>query len=544
MNSTNGISRRDALRAFGASAAVALLGACGSSAQPAGSASGQPASVSSSPQASVSQPQSSASSPAEQPRAGGTMKMGLVGDLKNLEPHQNNPGSYTVLYPIHDRLTEYDDNLKVVPSLAESWDISTDQKQYKLNLRKDVQFHTGRPFTSDDVTFNITRASSPKTGQGQLAQSASLFTSMQTPDKNTAILSMDQPQNIAFDLFYAMNIVDKETIQGPDAKKKVVGTGPFSFVEWVQGDHITLAKNKNYWVAGRPYLDGMIYQIVKDGQAELVAFESGVLDVVDGPPYQDVSRLQKDSKYTVTPGSPSGAFVMNFNVTQPPLDNQKVRQALSYALDRKRIADTVWLGFAEPGDLPWNSTSPAYDATKNALYTFDLNRAKAMLSEAGVSNLGLDFDYQSSQPDYATAAQIYQADLAKIGVKLNVKVVDPATFGDLATKHTYQGIAGDRFGYNSVQPHALILQNAASTTVGNRAGYENPKYTQIVQAMAMEFDPSKYKQLASQLNDLLLDASAMISLAVVQTVLVTQAKAHGVRHTYGSHLNISDAWLG
>src|ERR1051326_1238261 len=128
------------------------------------------------------------------------------------------------------------------------------------------------------------------------------------------------------------------------------------------------------------------------------------------------------------------------NVTFKPLDDKRVRQALNYALDRKRIADTVLLGLVGPQDLPWPANSPAYEAAKNTVYAFDLAKAKALLTQAGVSNLALDFIYAPTLPEYDVVAQVYQADLAKIGVTLNVTSMDIAALFDSIHNQKYNGL--------------------------------------------------------------------------------------------------------
>ena len=116
---------------------------------------------------------------------------------------------------VFDRLTVYDDKLKPQPMLAESWDVSTDCKQIKLNLRKGVQFHSGREFTSDDVKYNLQRARDPKVGRGAVHRHGNWFTAIDTPDKYTVILKSDQPRPTMFDLFEFFNICDKDTHGGP-----------------------------------------------------------------------------------------------------------------------------------------------------------------------------------------------------------------------------------------------------------------------------------------------------------------------------------------
>jgi len=159
------------------------------------------------------------------------------------------------MFAVYDSLTLYDAKLQPQPMLAESWDISSDMKQVKLNLRKGVQFHNGRELTSEDVKLNMVRVRDPKVGSSQLMNMSNWFAAIETPDKHTVVLNSEAPRPALFDFFEYLNILDRETMEGPDATKKAIGTGPFKFVEWVPGDHILFTKNQNYWRTGRPYLD-------------------------------------------------------------------------------------------------------------------------------------------------------------------------------------------------------------------------------------------------------------------------------------------------
>ena len=136
--------------------------------------------------------------------------------------------------------------------LAESWEQATDGKSIKLNLRKGVTFHSGREFTSDDVKYNLLRVRDPKVGTGQLVGMSNWFT-IDTPDKDTVVLKSDVPRPTVFDMFEYFNIVDRELADGPDSKTRSGGTGPFSLIEWVAGDHISFARECEL-LAGRQAL--------------------------------------------------------------------------------------------------------------------------------------------------------------------------------------------------------------------------------------------------------------------------------------------------
>jgi peptide/nickel transport system substrate-binding protein len=297
---------------------------------------------------------------------------------------------------VYEKLTAYDDSLKPQPLLAESWDFSADAKQLKFNLRKGVQFHTGRELTSDDVKWNLLRVRDPKVGVAQFAAQSNWFTSIDTPDKYTIVLTSDQPRPAVFDLFEQLNMLDHETMEGPDSARKAVGTGPFTFVEWAQGDHLRFTKNNNYWRSGRPYLDSLLVTINSDPQAMVTQLEAGALDAANLPPVRDAVRLQKDPKYQLMVNQHTGGYyLIALNTALPPLDKKEVRQALNYAIDRKRFAETVLLGTSEAESLPWPSFAPAYEAAKKNAYAFDLDKAKSVLNQAGVSGFEMDLVFST-----------------------------------------------------------------------------------------------------------------------------------------------------
>jgi peptide/nickel transport system substrate-binding protein len=309
------------------------------------------------------------------PTSGGALRVGQVGDIVTLDPQFYAFGTTENTFLLYDRLTAYDLQRKPQPQLAESWDLSSDARQIKLNLRKGVQFHSGREFTSDDVKYTLTRIRDPKVGIGQFALQGQWFTQIETPDKYTAVLTSDTPRPAMFDLFEYLNIADQATLAGADAKTRANGTGPFKLVEWAQGDHVSFTKHPNYWQTGRPYLSTIQTSIMRDSQSMVTQLEAGALDLIRLPPRQDFVRLRANPQFQAIshPVSDSVAFGLGANVLHPPLDNKLVRQALNYALDRQRFVDTLLLGLGTAQDLPWNQASSMYEADKMNVYTFDLD---------------------------------------------------------------------------------------------------------------------------------------------------------------------------
>ncbi len=455
------LSRRAALGILGSGGVVLLAAACGPSGTTAPAAAVAPTSAAAPTQAPAPTPAAAAtqgaaptaaaaptsaaagvtpaaaatSAPAAQatttlpPKSGGTLRVGEPNDIASLDGIVR--GGYEDTWLIFDRLVTYDDKLKPQPMLAESWDLSPDYTQIQLHLRQGVTWHTGRDFTSDDVKWNFVRVQDPGAGYGDFAAQSAWFTTIDTPDKYTVVLKSDQPRPAMFDFFQQFNMEDQNIMTGPDAKTKASGTGPFMFVEWAPGDHITVSKNPNYWQSGRPYLDSIVASIRSGDQPGLAALEGGQIDLLRTGSVRDVARLQADPTYQVfLHPSPGTFYEMAFLTSVPPFDNKLVRQAFNWAIDRQRLAHEVFLDFAQPIDLQWSASSPAYDASKNQTYTFDTDKAKSLLQQAGVSNLQTNVIVTSANPlNELGFLQIYQAGLAAVGVTLNIQTYRAGVVG-------------------------------------------------------------------------------------------------------------------
>src|SRR5258708_5216017 len=151
-------------------------------------------------------------------------------------------------------------------------------------------------------------------------------------------------------------------------------------------------------------------------------------------------------------------YLIQLNLTQPPFDNKVARQAMNYALDRKRIADTVLQGTVPPKALPWPQSSPAYDPNKEQAYAFDLDKAKSLLAQAGLSSLSVDMMPFPGIPELVDLATIYQSDLAKIGVSMNILRVDVATWLDQANNRKYKGFNTVLDTFTQVSPFTFFTQ--------------------------------------------------------------------------------------
>jgi peptide/nickel transport system substrate-binding protein len=520
------LSRREALALLGSGVAVGLTAAC-LPITPAGQTAPTP-------------PPAKAAT-GGQPRSGGTLRFGTASDLLTLDGQDFSSGGEGVL-GVWDRLLEQDENLVPQPRLAESFDWSTDGKQLKLNLRKGVHFHTGREMTADDIVWNIKRATGDnKLNGGVWVATFRPMTSVEASDQYTVVLKSEQPWPGVFDALELLNIVDPVTLQA-DGPQKPVGTGPFTFVEWAQGDHIRVVKNKDYWQTGRPYLDEIVTTVLRDAQAMVVSLEAGALDLVLNPSLNDFIRLQKSGQYQTSPNALSGSYyALVPNITVAPLDKKEVRQALNYAINRQRVLDQVLQGVGRVEDLPWAPSSPAYEPDKNTHYSFDLEKARSLLGSAGVSNLKLDIMYSTAVPALGTIAQILQSDLATIGVAVNLLPTEPAAASAAQREHRFQLILG---GGQKAQLHpSKIVAGPFWDPSINIMGVKDETYTQLVAAMSSEVDPTKRKQVYSNFNDYVLDQSYNMPIASLVQLAAMTPKLNGPRYNMNEWLLFTDTWL-
>ncbi len=555
---TRRMSRRRVVGLLISGAGVALLAACGQGVPNAG----QGAAATSAPVAAMTAA-APAATPATSPTAistvgvvvpapqaqgqaksGGILRMGIVGDLPSLDGNDFGP-AFDVTYPIFNDLGQQDEKLNLSPELGESFDLSSDFRSLKINLRKGVQFHSGRELTSDDVRWQIERSNDPKVSSGVLRAFRILLSSVETPDKYTVIIRSDQPWPAIADYIHVLNILDQQAMAQPDARLHPVGTGPFVFGEYVQGDHLTLTKNPNYWKAGLPYLEGIRFQIFKDPQSMLVAFESGQLDAVDTPPIRDTARYQADPNWRVVFNNIAGdSYVITFNTTQPPANNKLLRQAMSYALDRRRIAETVLQNVGVAKSIPYYPSSPAYDLAADQFYAFDLDKAKSLLNASGLSNVEMDFNINSTSDgtEWSGISQIYQADLAQIGIKINIRPFDNPTLSQMLANVNYNGIAS---GTSTVgHLHAGVF--SASPTFGytsNRAGFKPDEFKAIDAAILTEVDPAKQQQAYATWRNYFLDQQWALEVTSKRPRVATAANVHGISYTRAEKLYYDETWL-
>ncbi len=446
----------------------------------------------------------------------GTLNFGHLGDFQYFDPYLLPLADWPMFHQIYNVLARYDDTLTPQPELAESWDFSEDGLSLTFNLRPGVKFHNGRDFVADDVKFSLEYAQDPETG-ANIRTLARAVSSVEVVDDATVAFHFTEPTPAAFDLIDLLFIVNSETIAEIDSNP--VGTGPFRFAEWAPGDFARFERFEEYWKADVPHLNEVIVRAIPDSATMIANLEGGTLDLIAAPPASEFERLEAAEGIKVVKGFPGGlVWDMSLNVGREPFDNKLVRQALQYALDRQRIVDIVFFNISDPWIQPQSDKSPLYDPDLEGYYSFDLDKARSLLEEAGYAD-GFEFTVltATTNPDGARLLQVYQADLAQLGITLNIDEVEPAQYRPRAIDRDFDG-AIFTYGRASKDPASLFGTTGVwrpGPEPINLSNFTSEEYQRLVAEAQREVDPARRQELYQELNRYQLEESFILVITPV-----------------------------
>ena len=399
--------------------------------------------------------------PAGQPKRGGKIVLGQVGDNSAFEPFVQQPTTFPYLENLFGAPIRYDNEIKPHPHLAESWQLSQDGKSLTIKVRPGVKFSNGKDVTAEDFNFSVERAKDPKVG-ALFRPQAALVTGTEAADKMTAVWRFDSPFPGAFDLLARQWIVDKDTIGLDDWKKKLIGTGPFTWEEWQPGERSLLKKNRNYFEKDLPYLDEVEVRSFGDANSMAANLESGGVDVIARLPMTEVARLKQNTNLKVFQAPIRLFYDVLLQSISAPFENKLLRQAINWSIDRERFVRTTLVGLAPATSQPFPSHSWAWFADLDKTYTFNLDKAKELLTQAGFPN-GLEIQCltcTARQKELTALAQIMAADLGKIGVTLKIEDVEPAVYDKRHLAGEFQ-MAIHNYGRANLDPSTMFRGAAA-----------------------------------------------------------------------------------
>jgi peptide/nickel transport system substrate-binding protein len=534
------ISRRRAIAGAGVVAGGVALAACGSKPQSAASSSGAQAT----------------------PRSGGTINVQQNSEPISMDPSTKVAASAMSTIPLCDSLlafksgpsVKYSD-LQIGPSLAEKWE-TPDPQTYIYHLRNGIKWQNlapvnGRAFDASDVkwTYQYMSRTGPMTNLTP-APSASMFSTIDridTPDSSTVSVHFGEPfvPFLGYSASQWIPILPHEIFDADgDFKLRMVGTGPFSFdAEGSQtGTKRHYKKNPSYWNQGRPYVDEVNQLILSDQPTVNSAFQTGRIDILDysGLEGRTVDALQKSvptaSVYQYVDSN--NAYYIYFNITKPPMTDDRVRKAISFGIDRDELIKTLF-----DGNGQWSMAGAAggmftQDEIKQVL-KYDPAQAKQLLAAAGYPNgLDIEFIWNAAYGDsFTTKAQLLQSQLKKVGVNLSLKPLQGnedalrRRSGDFVFNITPrgQGISADIDSY----VYGMFHPNSAD----NYGRINDPQLNPLLEAQRRELDPQKrteiVKQAARRINDVPWALTLFYGPGYVMTQQRLKNYAPNVAFSYG-----------
>jgi len=448
------------------------------------------------------------------PRRGGAFTLGKTSAIKEFNPFNLFVGHYAFQRALFSTLIHYDDKLEPQPELAEKWDFSSDGRQLTLKLRQSVKFHSGREFTSTDVKNSIEFVQTDLTAA--MRQLFLTIKKVETPDRYTVTLGFDSVNPGAFDLLDVLYIIDKETIK--DRNNTAVGTGPFKLERFVPNDRVEMVAFRDYWDKGKPYLDRYVIRQIPDLSALAINLESEAVDAIWQPSYMDLVRLKGDTaKFTVDMGAPAASVLeVGLNTKIEPFTNKKVRQAIAWSIDRARFCKTTMQGLVAPTNLIWPPNSWAYYKDLEGKIGYDIEKAKALLKEAGLER-GFDTEILcSSQIRFGDAglAQILQADLKKLNINARISDTESALYNTRINKADIQ-ILIHAYGRANRDPGST-LTGAKAWYVEGEGGwtrFTSAEYAQLRKELNSTLDRERRKALGRKIQELVLDECFTIVVA-------------------------------
>ncbi|WP_324716462.1 ABC transporter substrate-binding protein [Carboxydochorda subterranea] len=481
------------------------------------------------------------------PRYGGTFTKSLnYGDPGSLDPiAKPEVAAMMVTMNLFDRLVAVDPVAKkVVPSLAERWEIRDGGLTYVFHLRKNARFHNGREITARDVKYSLERLSDPKNA----SPSANLLVGVegleafqegkapeiagvQAPDPYTLVVRLERPKpTLLMDLSApAAGVVPREEVErlGLDFGQRPVGSGPFRLASWRKDDEIVLEAVRDYW-AGRPYVDRVVFRIMREEATRDAEFQAGNLDAMTlgEAQYRRYSNDPAWKPYLVEVPELFTRAIF-FNLRRPPLDQVKVRQALNYAVDKRAVVEKVLSNKAYPALGPLPSSSSAFDPNLEA-YPYDPEKARQLLREAGFPQ-GFELEVLATAAGARTVEAV-AGFLADAGVRVRIVRLESTTLFERVRSGDFQAAFYSTGGeFDPVTFLYARLHTANFGRAGNVTYYDNPEVDRLLAEGMSVTDEARRIAIARQVEGIVTREAPWLFLNYNKAVVLHQPWVHGLQ---------------
>ncbi|MFJ8066557.1 ABC transporter substrate-binding protein [Psychrobacillus sp. NPDC096426] len=458
---------------------------------------------------------------------------GRGGDSVSLDPAAVTDGeSFKVTQNVFETLLNFgEQDTTINEGLATKWEPSEDGLTYTFTLREGVKFHDGTDFNAEAVVKNFERWANGSEDKfpyyasmfgGFVGDEGHVIESVTADGDYTVVFKLKRAQapflkNIAMSPFGIASPTAFEAA-GNKFGDNPVGTGPFKFVEWKRNDSITIEKFPEYWNAGFPKLDKIIFRAIPDNSARLNELLANKIDLADGINPSDAATVEGDSNLQLFKRPSMNVGYLGLTTTRPPFDNVKVRQAINYAIDKQSIVDAFFEGRAEIAKNPMPPSISGYNEDIPG-YEYDPEKAKQLLAEAGFAD-GFEMELWAMpvprpyMPDGAKVAEVIQKNLEDIGVKATIVSFEWATYLEKARNGEADAFMLGWTGDNGDADNFIyVLLDGDNIGSNNYTYYDNQDLHKILIQAQTEVDEDKRNELYKQAQEIIFEDAPWVPLA-------------------------------
>lgn len=438
-------------------------------------------------------------------RIPGFLYLRLSSDITTLDPAMIvDVAGGAVAAKIFNGLVRFDEESRIVPDLAEGFNISADGKTYRFRLRKGVRFHNGREFKAKDVKYSFERVLSPETRSSRtwlfdrisgakefMEGAAPDLQGIRVLDEYTVDIEIIKP----FGPFLSLLAMPPAYIVPLDAAGREfsstpIGTGPFSLKEWRRGRELILSANVDYF-SKKAEIKGVVYRIIPEELTTIAEFESGNLDIM-GVPSTEFRRYSESSRWSgqIQKSHGLNIFYLGFNCQKVPFNDRRVRQALNYAIDRERILKTILEG---RGELATGPIPHLLLQSVNKGYRYDPDKARVLLKESGLENKLKFRIYQAPDQDTVDIMEVVQQYLKDVGVEAEIVQLEWSAFKDAVNKGEADSFwLSWRADYPDPENFLFpVFHSDNWGSAGNRARFKDYEIDRLIEEAQIEPDEKK-----------------------------------------------------
>ena len=450
--------------------------------------------------------------------------VGIAQDLDDsLDPHKTvKAGTREVMFNVFEGLVKPTPDGDLTPAVAESYTVSEDRLTYTFTLREGVKFHNGDTVTAEDVVYSINRcAAATETGIVQV-EAFSVIRSIEAVDERTVTITIAEPSN-EFLSYLTVAVLPADYDQQDTAP---IGTGPFKFVSRAAQDSVVLEKFEEYW--GAPaYLDKVTLKIIENADSLMMSLQSGAIDLCSHLTSTQVAQLGDD--FNVAEGTMNLVQAMYLNNAEKPFDDVRVRQALCYAVDKQAIIDIAFDGYGSPiGSSMYPAFGKYFDDSLTNYYTKDVEKAKALLADAGYPNgFEMTITVPSNYKPHMDTAEVLVQQLAEIGVKATIQPIEWESWvSDVYAGRQFQSTV---VGVDaSTMTARALLERFTSTYGKNFINYNNAEYDALFQQVLSSSNDAEQTALYKQMERNLTENAANVYIQDLADLVAVRKGLEGV----------------